>query len=76
MRRATSTVLAFPQRADTVAKLNSEICGVLSDPLIRTRFAELGGAAMIGSPAEYRALLVEETEKWANVVRTAGLAPG
>jgi hypothetical protein len=31
---------------------------------------------MIGSPAEYRALLVEETEKWANVVRTAGLAPG
>ena len=62
--------------ADTVAKLNSEICAVLSDPLIRARFAELGGAAMIGSPAEYRALLVEETEKWANVVRTAGLAPG
>ena len=61
--------------ADIVAKLNSEICAVLSAPLIGARFAELGGAAMIGSSAEYRTFLVEETEKWARVVRTAGLAP-
>ena len=61
--------------ADIVAKLNSEICAVLSDPLIGARFAELGGAAMIGSSAEYRTFLVEETEKWARVVRTARLAP-
>ena len=62
--------------ADIVAKLNSEICAVLNDPVIGARFAELGGAAMIGSSAEYRAFLVEETDKWARVVRTAGLAPG
>jgi tripartite-type tricarboxylate transporter receptor subunit TctC len=61
--------------ADVVAKLNSEIRAVLSDPLIGARFAELGGATMIGSPAQYRAFLVEETEKWARVARTAGLAP-
>jgi tripartite-type tricarboxylate transporter receptor subunit TctC len=61
---------------DIVAKLNSEISAILSDPLIEARFAELGGAAMIGSSAEYRRFLVEETEKWARVVRTAGLAPG
>jgi tripartite-type tricarboxylate transporter receptor subunit TctC len=60
---------------DIVAKLNSEICAVLRDPLIGARFAELGGAAMIGSSAEYRTFLVEETEKWARVVRTARLAP-
>ena len=62
--------------ADTVAKLNSEICAVLNDRVIGARFAELGGAAMIGSSAEYRAFLVEETDKWAMVVSTAGLAPG
>ena len=62
--------------ADIVAKLNSEICAVLSDPTIGARFAELGGAAMITSSAEYRAFLVEETDKWARVVRAAGLAPG
>jgi hypothetical protein len=42
--------------------------------VIGARFAELGGAAMIGSSAEYRAFLVEETDKWARVVKTAGLA--
>jgi len=62
--------------ADIVAKLNSEICAVLNDRVIGARFAELGGAAMIGSSAQYRAFLVEETDKWARVVRTAGLAPG
>jgi tripartite-type tricarboxylate transporter receptor subunit TctC len=62
--------------ADIVARLNSEICAVLNDRVIEARFAELGGAAMIGSSAEYRAFLVEETDKWARVVRTAGLAPG
>jgi tripartite-type tricarboxylate transporter receptor subunit TctC len=61
--------------ADMVAKLNSEICAVLNDRVIGARFAELGGAAMIGSSAEYRAFLVEETDKWGRVVRTAGLAP-
>ena len=62
--------------ADIVAKLNSEICAVLNDRVIGARFAELGGAAMIGSSAQYRAFLVEETDKWARVVRTAGLVPG
>jgi tripartite-type tricarboxylate transporter receptor subunit TctC len=62
--------------ADIVAKLNSEICAILGDPVIRARFAELGGAAMIGSSADYRRFLVEETEKWAKVVKTAGLVPG
>ena len=61
--------------ADMVANLNSEICAVLNDPVIGALFAELGGAAMIGSSADYRAFLVEETDKWARVVRTAGLAP-
>jgi tripartite-type tricarboxylate transporter receptor subunit TctC len=61
--------------AEIIAKLNAEIGAILGDPLTRARFAELGGAAMIGSPAEYATFLAEETEKWAKVVTAAGLKP-
>jgi tripartite-type tricarboxylate transporter receptor subunit TctC len=61
--------------ANIVAKINAEVDGVLGDPFIKARFAELGGTAMIGSPADYRIFLAEETEKWARVVKAAGLKP-
>jgi tripartite-type tricarboxylate transporter receptor subunit TctC len=61
---------------DIVAKLNAEVAVILGDPVIQARFAELGGAGIIGSSADYRAFLVEETEKWARVVKAAGLKPG
>ena len=61
--------------ADIVAKLNAEVDGILGDPVIKARFAELGGTAMIGSPTDYRTFLAEETEKWARVVKAAGLKP-
>jgi len=62
--------------ADIVDKLNSEIGGILADEATQKRFAELGGAAMIGSAADYRKFLTDETEKWARVVKAAGLKPG
>jgi tripartite-type tricarboxylate transporter receptor subunit TctC len=62
--------------ADIVAKLNSEIDAILSDPATKARFGELGGVPMIGSPAEYKAFLTAETDKWAKVVKAAGLKPG
>jgi tripartite-type tricarboxylate transporter receptor subunit TctC len=61
--------------ADIVAKVNAEVDGILGDPFIKARFAELGGTAMIGSPADYRIFLAEETQKWAGVVKAAGLKP-
>jgi tripartite-type tricarboxylate transporter receptor subunit TctC len=60
---------------DIVAKLNAEIDAILGDPVIKARFAELGGTTMIRSPADYRTFLAEETEKWAGVVKAAGLKP-
>jgi tripartite-type tricarboxylate transporter receptor subunit TctC len=59
--------------ADIIVKLNTELNAILGDPLTKARFAELGGAAMIGSPADYGKFLAAETEKWANVVKAAGL---
>jgi len=61
--------------ADIVAKLNAEVDGILGDPVIKARFAELGGTTMIRSPTDYRTFLAEETEKWARVVKAAGLKP-
>jgi len=61
--------------AEIISKLNSEIAVVLGNPVANTRFADLGGAPMIGSPADYRAFLAGETEKWAGVVKAARLKP-
>jgi len=59
--------------AEIIGKLNSELNAILGEPLTKARFAELGGGAMLGSPADYGKFLAEETEKWANVVKAAGL---
>jgi tripartite-type tricarboxylate transporter receptor subunit TctC len=59
--------------AEIIIKLNAELNTILDDPLTRARFAELGGATMVGSPADYGRFLAEETEKWAGVVSAAGL---
>ncbi len=61
--------------AGIVAKLNREINAVLGEAATRERFAELGGAPMVGSAADYRRFLTAETEKWASVVKATGLKP-
>ena len=40
---------------------------------IKTRLAELGGTALAGSPADFGRLIADETEKWAKVVKFAGI---
>jgi tripartite-type tricarboxylate transporter receptor subunit TctC len=61
--------------SEIVGHLNAEINAVLAEPATRTRFADLGGTAMVGSPADYSAFLTAETDKWAKVVVAAGLKP-
>jgi tripartite-type tricarboxylate transporter receptor subunit TctC len=62
--------------AEIAARLNTELNAVLAEPAIVARFADYGGAAMIGTSAEYLAFLTAETDKWAKVVKAAGLKPG
>ena len=57
---------------EIVDKLNSEINACLADPKLKARIAELGGIAITGSPADFGRLIVEETEKWAKVVKFSG----
>jgi hypothetical protein len=42
---------------------------------VKTRFAELGAAVVRGSAADFGRLLVDETEKWAKVIKFANIKP-
>jgi tripartite-type tricarboxylate transporter receptor subunit TctC len=59
--------------SEIVGKLNNEINAILAEPRAKTRFAELGGSLAVGSPADFRQFVVDETEKWGKVVKFAGI---
>jgi hypothetical protein len=53
---------------------DSRICGPRGIPSdsIRAERA-LGGKALPGSPADFRKLIADDTEKWGKVVKFAGI---
>ena len=59
--------------AEIIDKLNREINAALADPQFKARLADLGGTALSGSPAEFGKFIASETEKWAKVVKFAGV---
>ena len=69
--------IAVPKNtpADIVEKLNDEINAVLADPRVIARLAEFGGAPMPMTPVQFGQFVANETEKWAKVVRFAGIKP-
>jgi tripartite-type tricarboxylate transporter receptor subunit TctC len=61
--------------AEIVDKLNKEINAALANPKFKARLADLGGAPLVGSPAEFGKLIADETEKWAKVIKFSGVKP-
>jgi tripartite-type tricarboxylate transporter receptor subunit TctC len=61
--------------AEIVQKLNKEINTGLADPKMKARLGDLGGTVLPGSPAEFGMLIATETEKWARVIKLAGIKP-
>jgi tripartite-type tricarboxylate transporter receptor subunit TctC len=59
--------------ADVIAKLNTEINAGLNDPRIKSQFADLGSTTVPLTPAEYGKIIVDETEKWGKVIRSANI---
>jgi tripartite-type tricarboxylate transporter receptor subunit TctC len=59
--------------AEIVDKLNREVNAALVDPKMKARLAEFGGTVMPGPPAGFGKFIAEETEKWAKVVKFAGI---
>jgi tripartite-type tricarboxylate transporter receptor subunit TctC len=72
-----SAWLGFGAPKDTPAAivdmLNKEVNAGLADPTIKARIADLGGAVLALSPADFGKLIADETEKWAKVVKFAGI---
>jgi hypothetical protein len=58
-----------------VEKLNKEITAGLADPKMKARLADLGATVLALSPADFGKLIAEDTEKWAKVVKFAGIKP-
>ena len=61
--------------AEIIDKLNKEINAALADPKMKARLADMGGTVLAGSPADFGKLIADETEKWAKVVKFAGIKP-
>jgi len=58
---------------EIIERLNREINAALADPKIKGRLADLGSIPTPMSPADFKKLIVAETEKWAKVIRTANI---
>jgi tripartite-type tricarboxylate transporter receptor subunit TctC len=58
---------------DVIATLNKAVNEALKDPKMVARLAELGGAPMIGTPAEFGKVMVDEVAKWKKVVEFSGV---
>ena len=59
--------------AEIVEKLNREINAGLADPKLKEQLVGLGGAPMAMSPGEFAAFIAAETDKWAKVIKFAGI---
>jgi tripartite-type tricarboxylate transporter receptor subunit TctC len=60
---------------EIIDNLNKEINAGLADPKMKARLADLGGAVLAGSPADFGKVIAEETQKWGKVVKFAGIKP-
>lgn len=56
-----------------IATLHSEISKVLALPHVKQRLAEMGGASLPMTPAQFGDFIRRETDKWGTVVRQAGI---
>ena len=45
----------------------------LADSRIKQRFIDMGGRPVGGSPADFGRFIAEDTERWAKVVKFAGV---
>jgi Tripartite tricarboxylate transporter family receptor len=56
-----------------VERLSNETDAALAHPAVKARLATLGADPMVMGPAEFDKLIADETEKWAKVIKFAGI---
>ena len=58
---------------EIIDTLNKELNAGLADAKVKSRIVELGGTVLGGSPSEFGTILSEAIEKWAKVIKFAGI---
>ncbi len=58
-----------------IETLNREVNAGLADAKLKAQLADQGGIVMAGTPAAFGKLIADETEKWAKVMKFAGIKP-
>jgi tripartite-type tricarboxylate transporter receptor subunit TctC len=61
--------------AEIIVRLNREINSGLANPTVKARLADVATTPLFFGPAEFGAYMATETEKWAKVVKFAGIKP-
>jgi tripartite-type tricarboxylate transporter receptor subunit TctC len=59
---------------EIIDSLNKQINAGFADPKTKARLADLG-PVISGSPDDFGKLIIDETEKWAKVIRAANIKP-
>ena len=62
-------------RPGIIDKLNYEINAALADPTMKARLFALGAEPMPMTSASFGKFMSDETDKWAKVVKFAGIKP-
>ena len=57
-------------------KINADFNTAMKDPDVRRRLLEAGAEADPGTQEQMRQRLRAELDKWAKVIKTAGITPG
>ena len=60
---------------EIVDRLNKEIAAFLATPATQAKYADLGLTVHAVSPAEFARFIAEDVEKWAKIVKFAGIKP-
>jgi tripartite-type tricarboxylate transporter receptor subunit TctC len=61
---------------EIVELLNKETNAAMRDAKIAARFVDFGAPPLGGSAAEFGKIIRDDTEKWAKVIRSAGIKAG
>ena len=59
--------------AEIIDTLNQETNAALTNPKIKARLADLGHTMLPGTPADFGKLIADESEKWAKLIKFAGI---
>jgi tripartite-type tricarboxylate transporter receptor subunit TctC len=59
--------------AAVIDALNAAVAAGLDDASVKGRLVDLGNIPMAMSPADYRALIARENDKWSKVIKFAGI---